>query len=113
VSHLERSNPKSRIAAFGKLVFFLSVLVLITGAALAQSELTGIVVGSNNAPKRSVSVDLLGASTVYTGTDSSGKFTVNLRPGRYVIRVRDYRQRYEFQEYIDPGKNSRKYVVPW
>lgn len=91
----------------------LPALLLISGIAYAQSSLTGSVVGRDNNPKPNLSVDLVGPTTVYTRTDSVGKFSVRLRPGRYVVRIRDYQRRYEFRQDVGPGQNNARYVVPW
>jgi len=91
----------------------LSVALLAFGSAHAQSTLEGTVSGRDGRPKAHVSVDLVGPTTVYAETASDGKFTVGLRPGRYVVRIRDYRRRQEFRQQVQPGANRGTYQVSW
>jgi hypothetical protein len=94
-----------------------SVLILLS-AALAhgqsdQASLTGVVMDKGGKPKPSVAIDILGPTKVYTETDGSGRFTVRLRPGSYVIRVREGDLRMEFPRRIGEGSNESYFRLAW
>lgn len=98
-------------------VIAFSVLILLsTALAYAQSDqasLTGTVVDKSGKSKPSVAIDILGPTKVYTETDGSGRFTVRLRPGSYVIRVREGDLRMEFPQRIGAGSNEAQFRLAW
>jgi len=98
-------------------VIAFSVLILLSPAlAYAQSDqasLTGTVVDKSGKSKPSVAIDILGPTKVYTETDGSGRFTVRLRPGSYVIRVREGDLRMEFPQRIGAGSNEAQFRLAW
>ena len=95
-----------------RIAIFLLALVFCV-IAQAQESFTGTVVSKNGKPKPSVSVDVLGPSRVYTETDPSGNFTVQLRQGSYVIRVRDGDRRAEFAQQIGAGSSQARFQLTW
>src|SRR4029453_6070501 len=98
-------------------VALLAVLILLsTAAAQAQgdrTDLSGTVVGKNGKPMPGVSVDILGPKKVSTETDGSGRFRVRVRPGTYVIRVREGKRRMEFSRQIRQGKHDEQFQLAW
>lgn len=109
--------PIRALPALGATVALVVVLSLLLAAlpvfAQAQGQLAGTVVGKDGRPKPNVPVDVLGPSKVYTETDSSGRFSVNLLPGRYVVRVRDGARRIEFAQEIVPGQQQARFQLTW
>jgi hypothetical protein len=95
----------------------LAVLILLsTAAAQAQgdrTDLSGTVVGKDHKPKPGVSVDILGPTKISTETDGSGRFRVRVRPGAYVIRVREGERRMEFSQQVRQGKNDERFQLAW
>jgi hypothetical protein len=93
-----------------------SIFVLglsLSAIVYAQDTLTGTVIGRDGSRRTGVSVDVLGPSTVYTETNAQGAFSARLRPGNYVIRVRDGRRQMEFQKQVAPGENVVQLQLSW
>jgi hypothetical protein len=106
------SGPVGPPIHVSRISIFLLAL-LFSAVAHAQDSLTGTVVSRDGKPKPNVPVDILGPTKVYTETDSSGAFTVRLRQGSYVIRVRDGDRRAEFSQQIAPGSNKARFQLRW
>ena len=89
--------------------------IACAGLAMAEAQgiiLKGVVVGSNNTPKPSVAVDILGPTRVFTETNEEGRFSVEVVAGRYTVRVRDGSRRIEFPGLV-PNESEVKLTVPW
>jgi len=89
--------------------------IACTSFAMAQAQgvmLKGVVIGSNNAPKPGVAVDILGPTRVFTETNQEGKFSVEVVAGRYTVRVRDGSRRMEFPV-VAPNQSEVRLAVPW
>ena len=78
----------------------------------ADATLSGTVVGANNKPKPGVAVDVLGPARVFTETDPSGKFSVAVVAGTYVVRIRDGSRRMEFPAVVPDGK-PQTFKLTW
>ena len=103
-----------RIAARSKVSVMLGVLLaaLIASPAYSQS-LKGIVKGRDGQPKPYVLVDILGPSNVHTQTDAAGRFEATVRPGAYVIRIREGRRRMEFPRRISDEVHEEQFNLRW
>jgi Carboxypeptidase regulatory-like domain len=103
------SAASRRYAASVAFLLLVAAPVLLP-PAIAQSrkpvKITGNVVNRDKKPKPFVAVDVLGPSRVFTETNNSGQFTVSVRPGNYVIRVREGKRRMEFRRTVEPKENK-------
>lgn len=89
--------------------------IACAGLAMAQPHnvmLSGVVVGSNNAPKPGVAVDILGPTRVFTETNLEGRFSALVVEGRYTVRVRDGSRRMEFPVVV-PSESEVRLRVSW
>jgi carboxypeptidase family protein len=109
VAMARRMRPAAAMAC--ALAMLLSAAVVYPQTE--QLSFTGTVVGRNGAAKPNVAVDVLGPTRVYTETDASGHFTVRLRPGSYVIRVREGNRWMEFPQAINEKSNKAQFSVAW
>jgi len=93
-----------------------ALVLLLSAAAHSQTgqlNFTGTVVGRNGVAKPNVAVDILGPTRVYTETDISGRFAVRLRPGSYVMRVREGNRWMEFPQEVNEKSDKAQFQVAW
>jgi hypothetical protein len=103
-----------RVAARSKVSVTLGVLLAILIAFPVYSQsLKGIVKGRDGQPKPYVLVDILGPSNVHTQTDAAGRFEATVRPGAYVIRIREGRRRMEFSRQLKDEVNTGQFNLGW
>ena len=98
--------------AWHVLVPLLTVILFAAAIAQAQEqcELAGTVLNKDGHPRANVPVDILGPASVYTEANGSGKFTVRIRAGTYIVRVRDGARRMEFEQHVGPCSGATQRV---
>lgn len=92
------------------LIFFLCVWCSTTYAETLQ----GKVIGVDKKPKQYASVSIFGVENRRVQTNADGRFSVNLPPGSYTVRIWQQPNRQEFSCQITPGSTKKQtFKVKW
>lgn len=91
--------------------FFIISVLLFVASALSGATLNVSVKDRGGIPKKYMHVDINpGSIVVYT--DKSGKFSKNLKDGKYTIRVNEFNRFMLFHVNVH-GKTNKSLTLKW
>lgn len=97
-------------------VIAVAAMMAASVAATAQevdATLNGTVIGADGQPKIGVAVDVMGPVRIFTETSATGEFSVGVRKGTYVVRIREGSRRMEIDVQVNPGANQLPIRLSW